>query len=841
MVIRQHYYTSCQTSRTSGFQVKAKSPGLTGETEKNLEGLIGYKIPSECDVNALETHPMSLRYYADDQDIIIISSQSNGQDELGRPGNFFAHSVIATPEHLAYLSAPIFYWKSPFWIKRDEPKREELPILSEFNPEVTFDFEQIWQFLQKKQNAEWFYKLLCAVIDYPISQRKIVILDEIESIALWIAAITAALLPRYTYFLSFATYHHDPYRVPFIITGTTRDSNFRCSSDEYISYFILNALEERISDVPDSIYAKYLTERFNPEQYDTEILEFFSWLERFDSQSKLPQHLDDFTNFYQVTVKHSLSSQSEEAITAAKTVIADLAKKSSYEEADIQDLQKAWKILAEKMVNVTSNNLMEDVIDGLKTLKRVDSNFLETCTEALDILTQLVLRKYLKEAQLLASELYNLYSEKLVVQQLSNAQLIQTLSTRLQDNDIEQVTLFWNSLGKSIKLDENNKTSLQNLVQKTFACLQHQGIINDLKLPQVASNVISALLLAEGISPQFLIEQSAIYQKNQKSSPILQWIYYAIVEKISWDDRAKLYWRYPRQFQEIVPSLMLYELHRDLLKANQLNPKIEVIEQWVNLSSENLSSRLIREFVKFVWNLPDVDIYQLSFQLLINPNLNKLIDLDTYKKLVEVILTKAKITKAEQQTFNLYESILENSKIELSPDHQIILKGVISLFTGKLQEADISNLERYFAKLNTEAYQQEVKELMAEFFSSKVDADIHFKLVRSVYNIRHRQEFWNLYWENFKDFLIEKSRLDDIINILDLWFNYSAPLIENYHYVVPEFFIELPNLLEEIRGIKGYRKIEKDFESKLQRKKWYTVIQKYFKKNKGILGNFFER
>jgi hypothetical protein len=272
MSIFQHYYTSCQTSKGSGFQVKAQSLGIASETEKILETLIGYKIPSQCDVSNLETHPVALRYYAAEREAMLISSQSNGEDELGRPGNFFAHSVIGTPEELTYFNAPIFYWKSSFWLKRDDSNRDELPTLSEFNPEVDFDFDEIWQFLEQENHYEWFYKILCAVLDYPTSQRKIVILDRTEAVVLWIASVTAALLPRYSQSLSFATYHHDPYRAPYIITGTTSDSNFRFSNDEYISYFIVNSFDKRISDAPDSDYAKYLLERFNPEQYDTEIL-----------------------------------------------------------------------------------------------------------------------------------------------------------------------------------------------------------------------------------------------------------------------------------------------------------------------------------------------------------------------------------------------------------------------------------------------------------------------------------------------------------------------------------------------------------------------------------------
>ena len=63
-----------------------------------------------------------------------------------------------------------------------------------------------------------------------------------ESVAFWIACISTAFTARYAQKLSFATYHHDPYTAPFTIVGTTEDSSFNFSSEEYNSYFIFNTL-----------------------------------------------------------------------------------------------------------------------------------------------------------------------------------------------------------------------------------------------------------------------------------------------------------------------------------------------------------------------------------------------------------------------------------------------------------------------------------------------------------------------------------------------------------------------------------------------------------------------
>ncbi len=151
---------------------------MEGDARQILDQLIGYVIPNKADSKAIETHPIALRYFIQSDRAFLVSSQSNGEDEFQRPGNFFAHSIVGNLPEISEFTAPIFYWKSPFWVSRDNSDTIELPILSEFEPEIIFDFDLIWDFLDRGRRLEWFEKLLCAVIDYSQSIGESILLNE---------------------------------------------------------------------------------------------------------------------------------------------------------------------------------------------------------------------------------------------------------------------------------------------------------------------------------------------------------------------------------------------------------------------------------------------------------------------------------------------------------------------------------------------------------------------------------------------------------------------------------------------------------------------------------------
>src|SRR2546428_4654287 len=150
MSVLQHYYTSFVHPGTNnaGFQVKARSQGISQETEALIARLIAYQIPATLDEQDIQLHPVALRYYYHNpQECILLCSQSSGNDESGRPGNFFSHTLILEPEMFKTMP-PIFYWQSKFWRKDDNGMEEErpqldvLPTLPVFEEAPSLDIER---------------------------------------------------------------------------------------------------------------------------------------------------------------------------------------------------------------------------------------------------------------------------------------------------------------------------------------------------------------------------------------------------------------------------------------------------------------------------------------------------------------------------------------------------------------------------------------------------------------------------------------------------------------------------------------------------------------------------
>src|SRR5438270_6260505 len=146
MSVLQHYYTSFvnKENGSAGFQVKAMSPGIPSDVQATISRLIAYRIPPTLDEHRISTHPVALRYYYEGQDrCILLCSQSNGTDENGRPGNFFAHTLVMEPDKFKHVP-PILYWRSPFWRARDTGTSAIIDPLPGFEVEPVLDIEGVW-------------------------------------------------------------------------------------------------------------------------------------------------------------------------------------------------------------------------------------------------------------------------------------------------------------------------------------------------------------------------------------------------------------------------------------------------------------------------------------------------------------------------------------------------------------------------------------------------------------------------------------------------------------------------------------------------------------------------
>jgi GTPase-associated protein 1, N-terminal domain type 2/GTPase-associated protein 1, middle domain len=851
MVIQQQYYTSWHNLKTqrTGFQVKAESSGITPEITEILNKIIGYSIPSQKNVSDIETHPIAFRYYVNQNIGVLLCSQSNGKDELGRDGNFFAHSIVGKPDEISYPLAPIFYWKSPFWTKKDESDKITLPPMEQFDGEVIFDFDYVWKFINEGKRKQWFYKLLCAVIDNYQSQRRIIILDDDDSIALWIATISTVFPPIYSRFLSFSTYHHDPVRAPFLITGTTSNSNFRCTSDAYISYFVLNTYEENVSEAPTSDYANYILERLHLEQYEDEILSFFNWLERLDSQQFFITHnLDNYVNFYQAAITKSAELETNKLVAAIGAVIEVISKKETVESEDIADVRDALKVLNSFFSRQFDNELVQQYNQCLQIIKKHDRNFANTFLPILNLLTLLVIEKRQQDASIISNIIAEYYPISLNQSTLNQPEYIQNWANQLQDNDLEQVAIFWQFFGKDFLLTEQTRDALQAILTKTFTSLQHQVSANlqqaPLQLSPNTAKVIATIRDSKGISRghNFLLNAAVEHKRNSPTSPVLEWLYYALVENLTLQERSQHFWKYLDILKKQAPNLDIYELQRDLLKCITLQKLFQTISNWSEMFQDS-RAQVINDAVTFLWS-PDFLEFstfnkrQIAVDLITEESFIQYIDQALYSQIVEFLLSQATICKLDSATLKVYEKLLPQlSYTSWELQYQSIMRGAIDLTNRILRENTAIQLYRYFEYTSSEKYEQEVKQLFEEFF-----AKAHVLLVRAVYIPMHKEVFWKNYWLHFQSNLLDNEQIIPTVIIMDSWLKESPDNNINKYYpnAAQEFLLEFASAIKTIQFSKKYRKIEKDFKVEMKRKIWYKNIEQYFQKSrKNFLGNFF--
>ncbi|MGB8345682.1 MAG: hypothetical protein WCD86_12420, partial [Ktedonobacteraceae bacterium] len=341
MEILQQYYTSFVNKQTgsAGFQVQAMSPGISAEIQAIISRMVAYRIPIRMDEQAIGKHPVALRYYYHDSERlgILVCSQSSGRDESGRPGNFFAHSVVIPAEQLTSLP-PILYWHSPFW-KKHAYETANIAPLSEFSAEPSWSLiDDMWAFLADEARHEAFYKLMSAVVHSASTQRHIIIIDTDEHVALWVAAVCNMLPPSYRPLLSFATYHHDPFQSWFLITGTPDASWMHGAAEGHL--FILDGQTNKTSEVESSDYANLVKRTaYTQEGYKRVLLQHFIECEkRFPAPTCLDEQLDKIALYVWLRKHPEATSLKTQRLDIITTVLSSLEQLPELEEDDWQEL-----------------------------------------------------------------------------------------------------------------------------------------------------------------------------------------------------------------------------------------------------------------------------------------------------------------------------------------------------------------------------------------------------------------------------------------------------------------------------------------------------------------------
>jgi len=267
----QTYYTSCQSGLgSSGFQFNAATPQIASDVMDHLQRLGGYSPPLSAPTNwtpeQLEEFPVSLIFARlSDSRNAIGQSKYIGADYSGRRnGNYFTHFLIvddgAARNEQFY---PIELWRSSIW-STQESTTTDLPLLANIDLTGTIDFDGIVAFLNQNNRLVYFEQMLSAALAALDGGRRLIIVDDNEAVAQWIAAVSFALPPELAWRLTFTTYSKEPARVDAMVVGTTVDCDFGFTPLEMDHTFaVFDFVKRRFSQIMPTPFASFVTQAFS--------------------------------------------------------------------------------------------------------------------------------------------------------------------------------------------------------------------------------------------------------------------------------------------------------------------------------------------------------------------------------------------------------------------------------------------------------------------------------------------------------------------------------------------------------------------------------------------------
>lgn len=225
MAFQQLYYTSCENGLLGygGFQFNATTPGVSTAVLREVEMLTAYEAPQSMASNPtpaeMATYPVSFSYLCDDQgNAVTARVVFAGTDYSGRPGNYFAHTLVTDSMADFGSVLPIELWEAPFW-KTKPVSGTELPPLPGPPAKGTLDRTIIAKLLANADRRA-MPTLLSAVAQATSGGRSVLLVGkDSRSNADVIAAICYLLGDDLARQLSFTTYSHRPTHSRYQIIG----------------------------------------------------------------------------------------------------------------------------------------------------------------------------------------------------------------------------------------------------------------------------------------------------------------------------------------------------------------------------------------------------------------------------------------------------------------------------------------------------------------------------------------------------------------------------------------------------------------------------------------------
>ena len=261
------FYTSSQVGifRSLGYQIFNVSENVTEEERDYIVRYGAYKLPTHLeqlrDLEEIVEHSpkiLSTNVLPSGR-LAMTHGVYVGLDYSGRRGNYFTHTVIFQhdkPMHypLEYLGSSCFKQELTQEEKSMTSVDNHWPTTTDFEIGNVISLESVRQFLQHKGRMSTLEKMVDAVINYDVSRKKIVIIDERTNIPFWIAAIHYCFPIKQAWDLTFTTCVDNPNNASAVICGVEREAYENSNWKSYFQTF--NVLTGELPTIIAGTYAR---------------------------------------------------------------------------------------------------------------------------------------------------------------------------------------------------------------------------------------------------------------------------------------------------------------------------------------------------------------------------------------------------------------------------------------------------------------------------------------------------------------------------------------------------------------------------------------------------------
>jgi hypothetical protein len=827
MAVLQQYYTSFVNKNTgrAGFQIKAMSPNMSQETQTLISRLITYRIPAGMDERAIKTHPVALRYYYHNpQECILLCSQSCGSDENGRPGNFFAHSVVLPSDSLT-IRPPILYWRSPFW-GQETTEMGYIPVSSEFPAPLSARIiNQMWSFLADDERQQALYALMCAVIHSISTNRRIIIIDKDEHVALWIAAVSCMLPPAYRPLLSFSTYHHDPYQSWFLITGTTADTLSASDLQNSTSHFILDGRSNKTSSVKGSLYAKTVKMYAHRDAYQQHMLQLFADCERrFPTPTRIDEGLESLALYMRLRKRKETEKLEKHWLPTIDTVLTTFSHLPAVSEVTDDDRQELadWIDMLdnarEESTNLTIHKLYQKAVEiSLQFQLPLDDIIpRELKHQARQLLAQQ--KESLVPVTIVAGTLKDLerqYGEAAVVKfanQPDYARYVTTLALRASPAQLQDL---WTSIGPYLRPLPQWQTLFVH-------SLSIWGNFTGQEKRHLFLSVVEQALSSRELEWFQLLSDA----RNMPASDVILRFYQHFVQKLSLELRKP----YRVTVLQAIPDILTHELQFDLAASTQATAKLAVIREWLRYAEHTPSltpTFVVQESLTYLQKTysQQGQRKELLTQILLSDDIRPLLaTMET--QVVEEVFSSIALSQFSSDHGVLYKRYLEHEI--LSDMQQTILAGLVAMADLHCDTTLIQRLHGYVSQLPEDVYYSEVVAFLTRFLREDISSSMHILVVSALFTGTRLKHFWHAYWNALSEMFVHATagELERLVRLLSFWFELLPDqfALPEQRYVVQAFFLNLSASLRDLQKLPDAAKTFAALNSKATSYKWYSVL-----------------